>query len=148
MRRMISTTMVSITALALIGASAAEAAKKKPARAKARPAAAAPVAAKAPVAAATPVATPAPAPVAAAPAVAAVPAVATYSTAATTIGDLIDNAATKAVLDKHMPGFSGNPQVAMARSMTLRAIQPMAGDMIKVEMLDLIDGDLAKLPGK
>jgi hypothetical protein len=68
-----------------------------------------------------------------------------YSTADTSIGDLIDNEATKVILDKHMPGFSSNPQVEMARGMTLRAIQPMVPDQIKVETLDAIDADLAKL---
>lgn len=68
-----------------------------------------------------------------------------FSTTDTSIGDLIDNAATKAILDKHMPGFADNPQVEMARGMTLRAIQPMVPDQIKAETLDLIDADLAKL---
>ena len=68
-----------------------------------------------------------------------------FSTMDTSIGDLIDNAATKAILDKHMPGFADNPQVEMARGMTLRAIQPMVPDQIKAETLDLIDADLAKL---
>jgi hypothetical protein len=67
------------------------------------------------------------------------------STADTTIGDLLDNPAAKAILDKHMPGFSTNPQVEMARGMTLRAIQPMVPDQIKAETLDAIDADLAKL---
>lgn len=72
-------------------------------------------------------------------------AAAKLSTGDTTIGDLLDNTAAKAVLDAHMPGFSGNPQVEMARGMTLRAVQPMVPDMIKVETLDKIDADLAKL---
>jgi hypothetical protein len=67
------------------------------------------------------------------------------STAETTIGDLLDNPAAKAILEKHMPGFSTNPQVEMARGFTLRAVQPMVPDQIKVEMLDMIDADLAKL---
>ena len=71
-----------------------------------------------------------------------------YSTADTDIGTLLDTAETKAILDKHMPGFSTNEQVAMARPMTLRAVQPMVPDQIKVEMLDAIDADLAKLPAK
>jgi hypothetical protein len=94
--------------------------------------AAAPLALAAPVMAETaPAAAPAPA--------------AKLSTADTTIGDLIDNPAAKAILDKHMPGFSNNPQVEMARGMTLRAIQPMVPDQIKAETLDAIDADLAKL---
>jgi hypothetical protein len=71
-----------------------------------------------------------------------------FTTADTDIGTLLDTPETKAILDKHMPGFSTNEQVAMARPMTLRAIQPMVPDKIKVEMLDMIDADLAALPGK
>ena len=36
----------------------------------------------------------------------------------------------------------------MASGMTLRAIQPMAGDKITEDMLNAIDVDLAKLPAK
>lgn len=87
----------------------------------------------------------------AAPAYAADPAPATapapaYSTATTDIGTLLDNPATKAVIDKHMPGFSGNPQIDMARSMTLKQIQQFAGDQITDEVLAKVDADLAKIP--
>lgn len=71
---------------------------------------------------------------------------AAFSTASTDIGTLIDNAVTKAVLDKHMPGFSDNPQIAMARAMTLKQIQGFASDMITDEKLAAIDADLSKLP--
>ena len=84
----------------------------------------------------------------AAPAMAADAAKPAYSTAETDIGTLIDTPETKAILDKYMPGFSTNEQVAMARSMTLRSIQPMAADQIKVETLDKIDADLAALKPK
>lgn len=84
-------------------------------------------------------------------AVASVPAMAAgapYTTADTTIGTLVDDAAAKAVLDKHMPGFSSNPQIEMAKAMTLKQIQGFAPDMIKDEVLAKIDVDLAKLPAK
>ncbi|MFM6832643.1 MAG: hypothetical protein ACKOVA_20245 [Novosphingobium sp.] len=71
-----------------------------------------------------------------------------YSSAETTIGSLLDDPAAKAVLDKHMPGFAGNPQIEMARSMTLKQIQGFAPDQIKDEVLAKIDVDLAKLPAK
>lgn len=77
-----------------------------------------------------------------------VPAAATatkFSTADSTIGDLIDNPAAKAVLDKHLPGFSTNPQLEMARGMTLKQIQAFVPDQIKEESLVKIDEDLAKL---
>lgn len=68
-----------------------------------------------------------------------------YSTTDTDIGTLLDNPATKAVLDKILPGFSTNEQVAMARGMTLRAIQQFAADQITDERLTAIDAELAKL---
>ena len=78
----------------------------------------------------------------------AAPAKPAYSTAETSIGDLIDNPATKAILDKHLPGFSDNQQIAMARAMTLRQIQGFAADMLPDDKLALIDADLAALPAK
>ncbi len=68
-----------------------------------------------------------------------------FSTASTDIGTLLDNAATKAVLDKHIPGFAENPQIGMARAMTLRQIQSFASDMLTDEALDKIDADLAAI---
>jgi hypothetical protein len=76
-------------------------------------------------------------------AAAAAPAQAKYSTSATTIGELLDNAAAKAVIDKHLPGFSGNSQIEMARGMTLSQIQPFASDVVTDAALAKIDADLA-----
>ena len=47
-----------------------------------------------------------------------------------------------------MPGFSANPQIDMARSMTLKVIQSYAADTITDEALVKVDADLAKLPIK
>lgn len=66
-----------------------------------------------------------------------------YSTASTDIGTLLDNPQTRAVLDKHMPGFASNPQIEMARGMTLRQIQAFASDMLTDEVLGKVDADLA-----
>jgi para-nitrobenzyl esterase len=71
-----------------------------------------------------------------------------FSTAETDIGTLLDNPATKAVLDKQMPGFADNPQIAMARSMTLKQIQGFAPDQISDAKLAAIDADLAAIPAK
>lgn len=68
-----------------------------------------------------------------------------YSVASTDIGTLIDNPATKAVLDKHLPSFSANPQIAMARSMTLKQVQGFASDMLTDDTLAKIDADLAMI---
>jgi para-nitrobenzyl esterase len=86
------------------------------------------------------------APALAQPAAAAKPAV--YSSAATTIGALLDDPDARAILDKYMPGFSAQPQIDMARPMTLTAVQSYAPDMITPEVLAKIDADLAKLTPK
>jgi len=70
------------------------------------------------------------------------------STAETTIGDLLANPDAKAIVDKYMPGFSANPQVEMAKSMTFKQIQQFAPDQIKDELLAKIDADLTKIPAK
>lgn len=73
---------------------------------------------------------------------------ASYSTADTDIGTLLDDPASKAVLDKVLPGFSTNPQIDMARSMTMRSIQAYAADQLTDEKLAAVDAELAKLPAK
>ena len=70
-----------------------------------------------------------------------------YSTADTDIGTLLDDPATRAILDKHLPGFSANPQVGMARGMTLKGIQSYAPN-ITDEVLAAIDAELAALASK
>jgi hypothetical protein len=47
-----------------------------------------------------------------------------------------------------MAGFADNPQIEMARSMTLKQIQGFAGDAITDEVLAKVDADLAKLPAR
>jgi len=70
-----------------------------------------------------------------------------YSTAATDIGTLLDDPAARAVIDKHMPGFSTGERVSMARGMTLKGIQPFA-PAITDQVLANVDADLVKLPAK
>ena len=71
-----------------------------------------------------------------------------YTTADTSIGTLLDDPAAKAVLDKVMPGFTSNPQIDMARSMTFKQIQQYAPDQITDVALSKIDAELSKLPVK
>ena len=73
---------------------------------------------------------------------------AVYTTADTDIGTLLDDPAARAVVDKHVPGFSSGDQIDMARGMTLRAIQQFAADTLTDKVLAEIDADLAKLPAK
>jgi hypothetical protein len=68
-----------------------------------------------------------------------------YTTAATPLGELLDNDTTKAVLVKHVPDLVNNPQISMARGMTLKALQAYSPGLSD-QTLAAIDTDLAKLP--
>ncbi|WHO37307.1 hypothetical protein PMI04_012065 [Sphingobium sp. AP49] len=83
--------------------------------------------------------------IAQAPATAPAPA---YSIDSTDIGTLLDNPATKAVLDKNLPGFTANPQIDMARSMTLKGVQQYAPDQLSDAALAKVQADLNKVPAK
>ena len=78
---------------------------------------------------------------------AAAPASGHYSTGATTLGDLLDDPAAKAVLVAHIPDLVSNPQVSAARPMTLRDLQAYVPNLTDAT-LAAIDADLAKLPSK
>ncbi|MFK4874898.1 hypothetical protein [Novosphingobium sp. ZW T3_23] len=86
--------------------------------------------------------------VVAAPAGAEAATAAAYSTSTTSIGDLLDNPSTKAVLVKHLPDLVSNPQIEMARGMTLKQIQSYSSDSVTDEVLAKIDADLQKIKGK
>ena len=71
-----------------------------------------------------------------------------YSTSDTDIGTLLDDPAAHAIVDKYLPGVLSGDQIDMARSMTLKAIQPYAADRISDKALADIDLEFAKLPVK
>jgi para-nitrobenzyl esterase len=71
-----------------------------------------------------------------------------YSVEDTDIGTMLDDPAAKAILDKHIPGFSKGDQIDMARGMTLKAIEPYAGDQVTDKVLADIQADLNALPAK
>ena len=71
-----------------------------------------------------------------------------YSVDDTDIGSLLDDPAARAILDKHIPGMTTNPQVEMGRSFTLRQIQPYAADQVTDEVLAKTDTDLKALAAK
>lgn len=71
-----------------------------------------------------------------------------YSTAGTTIGALLANPQTKAVLVKYIPDVVNNGQITMANGMTLKAIQSYSGDALNDDVLAKIDGELAKIAKK
>lgn len=71
-----------------------------------------------------------------------------YTTAETKIGTLLADPAAKAIVDKHIPGFSDNPQISMVADATLAQIQAMKADTLTDAVFAAIDADLAKLPAK
>lgn len=71
-----------------------------------------------------------------------------YTTAETDIGTLIDDPAARAVLEKHIPGFTSRDQIDLARPMTMRGIQSYIPDELTDSLLNSIDADLATLPAK
>lgn len=71
---------------------------------------------------------------------------AAYTVETTDIGTLLDDPAAKTIVDKHLPGFTANEQISMARGMTLKSVQQYAPDMVTDKALAAIQADLAKLP--
>jgi hypothetical protein len=66
------------------------------------------------------------------------------NTASSTIGDLLDNPAAHAVLEKYLPQIANGDE--RARPMTLKALQGYAPDMVTDAVLAKIDAELAALP--
>jgi len=71
-----------------------------------------------------------------------------YTTSSTEIGALLDDPAARTLLDKHIPAMTSNPQVDMARSMTLKDIQQYSPDLITDKVLADLDADFGKIPAK
>ncbi|MCJ7575166.1 MAG: hypothetical protein MUO80_00510 [Dehalococcoidia bacterium] len=59
--------------------------------------------------------------------------------------DLLADPKAKAILEKHFPGFSGNPQLQMAMGMTLKQVQPFSKGVITDDKLKLVENDLKKI---
>lgn len=70
-----------------------------------------------------------------------------YSSRLTPIGDMLDDPAAKAVLEKYLPDLINSPQIGMARSMTLPALQAYV-PTLSDDVLGKINTDLAALPVK
>jgi hypothetical protein len=69
-----------------------------------------------------------------------------YSVEESTIGELLDNPATKAILMKHAPALFGNEGISQAAGLTLKALQQYAADMLPDDLLAKIDADLKTVP--
>ncbi len=66
-----------------------------------------------------------------------------FSTATSTISDLVANAEAKAVLEKHVPQLI--QAAGQIGGQTLKSLQAMAPDRITDKLLADIDADLAKI---
>jgi hypothetical protein len=62
-----------------------------------------------------------------------------------TLGELLDNEATLAILEKHLPGIAGHPQIGMGRGFGLAMVAQFSGGMITPEALEKIEADLQAL---
>ena len=74
------------------------------------------------------------------------PATTPYSVATTTIGDLLDHPALKAIFQKYLPEIVANPQVELGRALTLPDIVQYAPDQVTPDKLAAIDMELKVLP--
>jgi len=68
-----------------------------------------------------------------------------FSVANSTIGDLLDNPAAKAVFVKYLPDVVANPDIDQGRSMTLPEIVQYVPDLTP-DKLAAIDADLKAIP--
>lgn len=76
---------------------------------------------------------------------AAAPAAAPASVDATPVMQLVDNPATKAVVDKHIPQLASHPAYDQFKEMTLKQLQPLSQGAITDEMLVALQADLDKV---
>jgi len=68
-----------------------------------------------------------------------------FSVATSTIGDLLDNPAAKAVFVKYLPEVASDPQIDQGRGMTLSEIVQYVPTLTP-DKLAAIDADLKALP--
>lgn len=67
---------------------------------------------------------------------------AVYSVQETSLGTLLDDPASRAILKKHAPTILNHPQVEMAKPLTLAQLQRFSGDVLSDDVLTKIDGAL------
>lgn len=67
------------------------------------------------------------------------------TTESTTLGELLDNPASKAVLEKHAPMLTQGGQIDQARGIPLKTLQSYMGDALSDDVLKAIDAELAEI---
>ncbi len=76
----------------------------------------------------------------------AAPPVPAYSVATTTIGDLLDHPALKAIFVKYLPDIANNERINEGRALTLQDIVQYVPDQLTPDKLAAIDMELKALP--
>ncbi len=61
------------------------------------------------------------------------------------LGELLDNPQTSVILEQHVPTLSTHPQIAIARSMTLREVIPYSAGAVTEGKVLAIEAALAEL---
>jgi hypothetical protein len=69
-----------------------------------------------------------------------------YSVATTTIADLLDKPALKAIFEKHLPTIANHEQINEGRALTLPDIVQYVPDTVTPDKLAAIDTELKALP--
>ena len=69
-----------------------------------------------------------------------------YTTTGTQIGQILDDPAARAIVNKRIPGVIDNDQIEMARQLTLKDLQQYSGDKMPDKALADIDAEFAKIP--
>src|ERR1700730_13049131 len=67
-------------------------------------------------------------------------------TVESTLGELLDNSAARAVLARQVPAIVNSPQISQARGMSLHGLQGDAPMLLPDERLKAIDAELAQTP--
>lgn len=62
------------------------------------------------------------------------------------IKDLLANAETAAVMEKHLPGIAQHPALPQFQDMTLAQVEPFSGGAVTPAIIAAIDTDLKALP--
>jgi len=62
-----------------------------------------------------------------------------------TINDILANEKAKAIVEKHVPGFTSHPQLGMIKSMSLKAVAGIPQANISPDKLAAIIEDLSKI---
>lgn len=68
-----------------------------------------------------------------------------YDLTTTTLGELLEDAQVVSIMEKHAPGITSNPMIAMAKGMPAAQAVQMAGGMIGSDAVQSITTEVEAL---